>query len=215
MQIKKPLKDLVVNGIYHDIEEGVYRPNDILTENLLVEKYHISKSPIREALVELCKDNVLKSLPRLGYQVVPITLKEVVDILEFRLDIELCSLERSLKRMTEADLGKLRQLELVPPDDKDMDVAPNWTRNQMFHLELCGLGGNEYTVLILENTLKQSSRYISQYFRSAWNNSVESNGKFHIAILEALEERNLEKAKTMLEKDIMAVKEEIQQIYSL
>ena len=38
---------------------GEYRPNDILTENQMIEKFGVSKSPVREALVELCKDGVL------------------------------------------------------------------------------------------------------------------------------------------------------------
>ena len=29
---------------------------DILTENQMIEKFGVSKSPVREALVELCKD---------------------------------------------------------------------------------------------------------------------------------------------------------------
>ena len=60
----------------------------------------MSKSPVREALIELCKDNVLKSIPRVGYQVVPVTLKEILDLLEFRIDVETGNLRRLCQRIT-------------------------------------------------------------------------------------------------------------------
>ena len=70
---KKTLKETVVEGIYREIEEGIYKPNDIIHEGEIMEKYAMSKSPVREALIELCKDNVLKSIPRVGYQAVSYT----------------------------------------------------------------------------------------------------------------------------------------------
>ena len=91
---KMTLKEQVYNQIFDDIAQGKYQANDILTESKLMEKYQVSKSPVREALIELCKDEVIHSLPRLGYQVVLITLKEVLDILEYRTDIEISGLRR-------------------------------------------------------------------------------------------------------------------------
>ena len=44
--------------------------------------YFSSKDAILEALVELCKDGVLSNIPRMGYQVRAVTLKEIMDILK-------------------------------------------------------------------------------------------------------------------------------------
>ena len=63
---KMTLKEQVYNQIFDDIAQGKYQANDILTESKLMEKYQVSKSPVREALIELCKDEVIHSLPRLG-----------------------------------------------------------------------------------------------------------------------------------------------------
>ena len=56
----------------------------------------------------MCKDGVLQSLPRLGYQVVPVSLKEVLDVIDFRIDVELAGLKRSFGNLDE---GSLRELE--------------------------------------------------------------------------------------------------------
>lgn len=212
---KITLKEKVYNQIFEDIIEGKYPPNHILTENGLIEKYKVSKSPVREALIELCKDNVLHSLPRLGYQVVPITLREVLDILEFRLDLEICALRRSFPKLTQSDLEMLRKVADIPEKEMEKSILPHWLRNQQFHLALCKLSRNEYSYNILKDTLKQSSRYVSQYFNHAWESSGESNGFYHLAVTDALERRDIDLACRMLAEDIMAVKKEIQEMHFL
>ena len=42
----------------------------------------MSKAPVREALVQLCSEKMLKSIPRCGYQVVQITAREIEGRLE-------------------------------------------------------------------------------------------------------------------------------------
>ena len=87
-----------------------YRPNDILTENQMIEKFGVSKSPVREALVELCKDGVLINIPRMGYQVRAVTLKEIMDILEFRVDVEVGGLRKSFPVLTRENINMLRMI---------------------------------------------------------------------------------------------------------
>ena len=79
------LKDQIYENILNEIIDGNYRQNDIITERELIEKYGVSKSPIREALVELCNEKILESRPRMGYQICPISIKEISDIVELRI----------------------------------------------------------------------------------------------------------------------------------
>ena len=60
------------------IFSGEYKPNQILNEKELVEKYGCSKSPIRDALITLCNEGVLRNIPRYGYEVIRLT-KEMVE----------------------------------------------------------------------------------------------------------------------------------------
>ena len=67
---KENLKKKVYDDVLRAIIEGEYSAEDIISEAMLIEKYNVSKSPVREALVQLCGENVLKSIPRCGYMVV-------------------------------------------------------------------------------------------------------------------------------------------------
>ena len=108
---KETLKERVYRGIYEAVTNGEYRPNDILTENQMIEKFGVSKSPVREALVELCKDGVLINIPRMGYQVRAVTLKEIMDILEFRVE---CGSRRPSQKLflflTRENINMLRMI---------------------------------------------------------------------------------------------------------
>ncbi len=48
---KENLKKKVYDHIMEAIIQGEYSPDDILSESMLTEKYNVSKSPVREALV--------------------------------------------------------------------------------------------------------------------------------------------------------------------
>ena len=206
------LKEEIYNNIFNDITAGKYQDGDILTESRLVEKYQVSKSPVREALIELCKDRVLHSLPRMGYQVVPVTLKEVLDILEYRLDIEICGLKRAFPKFTKEDLLHLQDMIIKPSELISGDIS--WQRNLRFHLKIYECSGNKYGYQELEHTIKQSTRYVSQYFYSAWKRSSASNGENHKILVDYLMAGDIELACITLEKDIMFVKEEIQDLHA-
>lgn len=207
---KMTLKEQVYNQIFDDIAQGKYQANDILTESKLMEKYQVSKSPVREALIELCKDEVIHSLPRLGYQVVLITLKEVLDILEYRTDIEISGLRRGFAAMTDQDIEDLVN---IAPKEGEESHAPNWDRNYVFHLRLYQINGNEYGYRELQKTIKQSSRYVSQYFQSAWKKGSAYTSTYHKDIVAFLKARDLEGACRMLETDIVSIKDEIQRMH--
>ncbi|WP_320127796.1 GntR family transcriptional regulator [uncultured Sphaerochaeta sp.] len=209
---KISLKENVYNSLVKDIISGIYAPNAILTENEMMLKFECSKAPIREALIELCKDNYLKSIPRLGYIVVSYTLKEIVDILDFRIDLETSNLKRLLPSVTDKQLEDFKSSYENFKKNKinQGSVAENWFNNQHFHLELCKLSGNEYVYNVLKHLLRQNSGFFAQYYSYAWHNDTESRGYFHELILEALFERDLEKTCTLLTTDINSVKIQIQ-----
>ena len=80
------LKEMVYNQLVKDITSGSIKPNEIIVEGSLIKRFQVSKAPVREALIELCKDNFLNNLPRVGYQVVAFSLNEIIYILDFRVD---------------------------------------------------------------------------------------------------------------------------------
>ena len=95
------IKDQVYQGILSDILDGVYDVTSVIREKDMIEKYHVSKTPVREALVQLCGENILRNIPRYGYQVVAITPQQIREVVEYRKVIELGALAASFPVLTE------------------------------------------------------------------------------------------------------------------
>ena len=79
----KTLKEQVYQELRKSIINGDFS-NKIFTEADLCEKFKVSTPPVREALIELSKDNFIKSIPRHGYTITPCSVKEALDILDVR-----------------------------------------------------------------------------------------------------------------------------------
>jgi len=213
---QKSLKTMVYDRITYDILNGRYKENDIISEKTLIEKFGVSKSPVREALIELCNEGILKSLPRTGYQIVPCSFKEIVDILNLRTDIECTNLRRAIDRITEEKIAAIEaNSKAWKYSEQVQETSTHWEKNHNFHLSLCALSENEYAYRMVKQLLKLSSKFFAQYFTYASQNDSESKGDYHEKIIQALKDRSIDRACEYLEKDINNVKEQIQQLFGL
>ena len=212
MENSGSLKKMVYDTLLDDISSGRFRPNDILTEGSLTERFGVSKAPVREALIELCKDNILQSLPRFGYQVVPFTLHEIMDILDVRTDMEISNLKRAVPMLTEEKLGRLSDPSLYRASSDGSGISGNYYRNSRFHLVLCSLSGNGFAYSMLDSILKRCSRFFAVYYSFALTNDTESKSSYHKEIADALKAGDTDRAVSALGKDIASVKQNFEKI---
>src|SRR5215472_1635946 len=77
----------VVNQIRTAILDGLYRPGDRLMEADLAAQFHVSRSPVREALQALENEGTLIATPYAGAMVRPLSAEEATEIAEIRLGL--------------------------------------------------------------------------------------------------------------------------------
>jgi DNA-binding GntR family transcriptional regulator len=80
---KVPL--LLIRRIREAILDEVYKPGDHLGEIELAERFEVSRSPVREALLALEKEGTVAISPYKGAIVKPVSGEEIMDIAELRL----------------------------------------------------------------------------------------------------------------------------------
>lgn len=205
----RSLKDQVYQGILNDILDGIYQPNTIINEKQLIEKYQVSKTPIREALVQLCSEGILNNIPRFGYQISMITPSEMVEMVEYRTVIEVAALEKSFDTITEAQLEELRELNAYAKSiATTQNAREHWDTNEKFHKKLCSFAQNRFLQKSMEDAMKTCARIANQYFVRVWQENQEEDGN-HYKLVKALEEKNFELAKEILVGDIALIKEKI------
>lgn len=210
-QVKgQSIKELVYEGILNDIIQGVYPANSILNERTLVEKYGVSKTPVREALVQLCSERILKNIPRYGYQLSVITPEEINDILEFRTILETSALNKTIKIITEEEINLLiAHAENAGKLSSQRDIITHWETNMEFHLMLCSYCDNQFLYEALKDSLKFCSRVATQYFKKSWERSKLTDAVGHVRLMEAVRSKNTELASRLLIADIGSMKDEI------
>lgn len=188
------LTDSTYQELRRDIFNAKYKPNELITERQIAEKYAVSKLTAGEVLHRLCSEGHLTSYPRSGYMVTTLMPKEVAQIKKIRYVLESLALEEICENASDEGIAKLGAFIVTEPDK-----APDFTElNTRFHLALVSLSGNAFLVKMVEDlvgTLSRVEHHIPQEMHRTWQDE-------HIALLRALSERDIGKAKLHLKKDL-------------
>ena len=74
-----------------EIISGHLAPRTMLSEQELSQRFGVSRTPVREALIKLAEESLVETFPQYGSFVSPITLSDVFDNQFVREAIECCS----------------------------------------------------------------------------------------------------------------------------
>lgn len=202
--MKKSISSQASDAILNDIFNNTYKPGQILTERALIEAYGISKTTIREALVTLSQRNIIRSIPRYGYEVLRVERSEITDILEFRYVLETGCLKRCFDTITPRHILRLREVnEQCFSPIKSGNLWSRWDHNAQFHLELLALAGNRYAFVQLQEAMDTLKRAYAQYYWGKQDTvELASDMKNHNILIDAIAHRDLECACSALGKDL-------------
>jgi DNA-binding GntR family transcriptional regulator len=110
MQEVEKVPFVVAKRIREAILDEVFKPGDHLTEAELVEKFEVSRSPIREALLALEKEGTVIISPYKGAIVKPLSPAEVLDIAELRLALISLAVKPAHRHLSPADFDQAHEL---------------------------------------------------------------------------------------------------------
>jgi DNA-binding GntR family transcriptional regulator len=94
---------LVVKRVREAILDEVFKPGDHLGEVELAEKFEVSRSPVREALLALEKEGTVVISPYKGAIVKPLSVAEVFDAAKLRLALISLALKPAHRHLSPAD----------------------------------------------------------------------------------------------------------------
>ena len=195
------LKEAIYNAILEDVLALEYIPGQILNEKAMIDKYNRSKSPVREALQALCMDGVLRAIPRCGYEVVRLTTDDIREMLQFRLVLESGMLRARGAKLTEAQLGRLEEIDRCCTEAA-ADPWTHWGYNVQFHLKLISFCGNSYAVSTLERCMARLRRGYAQMYFNKPETEPEIDTRHHKPLLAALRAKDMDRAVEILRADL-------------
>jgi GntR family transcriptional regulator, rspAB operon transcriptional repressor len=95
--------------LHNDILCGRLRPGEALSESRLAEQHGISRTPVREVIQRLVKENLLAIVPQVGTFIAPIKLSAVTSSQFIREAIECRAVRFATERATRPQVEALRR----------------------------------------------------------------------------------------------------------
>lgn len=132
-------------------------PGEFLSEADLAERCGTSRTPVREACTRLMQDKWLSRIRRKGFLVTPISVRDIVDMYQYRKVLECFTAEKAAQTATSEQIAELRAL-LAPENNPAAELAAILRANEAFHRRLSELAANERVITQINLTLAYVTR---------------------------------------------------------
>ncbi|MGW2563315.1 GntR family transcriptional regulator [Streptomyces sp. NPDC001514] len=138
-----PAAERVYTHIKQAVLDRRYEGGTLLTEGELAEAVGVSRTPVREALLKLEMEGLLKLYPKKGALVLAVSAQEIADVVETRLLVE----EFAVRKAVPAPPRLLARLEELLAEQKQRaeagDLAAVAATDRSFHAEIVRNAGNQ------------------------------------------------------------------------
>lgn len=159
----KSLTEDVYTRLCDDIVEGRLAPGEKLRVEHLKLYYKVGAGTLREALTRLVSDAMVVSEGQRGFWVAPMSMADLEDLTQLRMEIEIAALRRSIRNGDTAWRARvqLAYSELLAFGQEAITQDRRYweTLNERFHSALISGYESPWTVRILGLLARQSERY--------------------------------------------------------
>jgi DNA-binding GntR family transcriptional regulator len=185
------LRDAIYQMIRRAILNCEFQPGEELREQILAERYRVSRSPIRDSLLRLEHENLVTVLPRQGYRVNPVSVSDAEDIFGLRVLIEPACAASAAR----ADDAELRALDRFRNFAGGVEIESRFTEYyNSFHRAVIDLCGNARMTALARDLDEQFQRVMRVSLDAINHEQVVQASWEHDAIIDALQAHDAERA---------------------
>jgi DNA-binding GntR family transcriptional regulator len=200
------LKEMALATIKEAMFSKKLEQEVMYTEAALTGELGISRTPVREALIHLASRGLITYFPRKGFKIKLLSEKDVENLFELRLALELTVIRRITPALTKKSLAEIERVrtqyvQVVQKRDPVESIQANMT----FHACLADLTDNSYLINALDEirdltnlaglrslevgsrtteALDEHERIVAELKRQSLNGAVREM-QFHIRTTEA------------------------------
>lgn len=193
IQRAEPLREIVYARIVDLIWSGHYDPGAALTEASLSKQLDVSRTPVREALLRLEAEGVLRSTLARGFTVRQLTESEAAELYPILWTLEALAVRTAEKIGVPTAWRFRKQLEEM---SRVSDPIRRWRMDTQWHQDLVALGGNAELSAMVTRLRTNLSRYELTYMRNV--GPRPENSHQHRDVIDALAAADAEKAAALL-----------------
>ena len=155
------LNDIAYAAIKDDIISCALQPGEDISEGMLVVRYGLGKAPIRSAMMRLRQEGLIASRGRQGNAVSAVTLRDIGEIFQLRLVLEVTVVRLAAGRVDAERLRELNQAAHASyvPGDRASESA-YLRANREFHRYVAESSGNQRLSALVVGLMEQHERIV-------------------------------------------------------
>ncbi|MEW9517617.1 GntR family transcriptional regulator [Streptomyces tubercidicus] len=200
-----PAAERVYAHIKDAVLERRYEGGMLLTEGELADAVGVSRTPVREALLRLEVEGLIKLYPKKGALVLPVSAQEIADVVETRLLVEKHAAAKAVPA-SESLLGELADLlETMREQAASGDWAAVSVTDRAFHAAIVRSAGNQILDRLYEQ-LRDRQLRMGVAVMHAHPDRIAKNITEHAEILEALRAGDADAATDAVQRHVSWVR---------
>jgi DNA-binding GntR family transcriptional regulator len=197
------LTERAVAELRRDILTVRLAPGETVSETAVAQHLELGKAPVRAALARLAEEGLVTAVPRRGWMVSLVTIRDIHEVFDLRLMLEPEAARRAAGRVDHAMLARLDAVCAEGYDCDDEDSAMCFLEaNKAFHVAIAELSGNARLARQLARLLDESTRMLILGLRSR-DRTVEMAHEHHV-LVEALALGRTEEAARIMHEQVSA-----------
>jgi DNA-binding GntR family transcriptional regulator len=189
----RSLKDHVYDYISSQIRNKTLKPGEKINENIICDNLKISRTPVREALIQLSNEGYIEQIPRRGFVVKEVSLERAHNIYAIIGTLEALAAAECLKQNVAFDLTPMQTLaEQMQTAIALYDFDRYYHLQHDFHQCFIDASYNEDLIRLLESLKKT---FIKQSYNgpekdTTYQEAFYKTNEEHYKILELFENRD-------------------------
>ena len=183
------LREKVIISLRADLTTGGMSQGITYSIPMLAEKFGVSATPVREAVLELTKEGLLFPVPNKGFRMVETSEEKLRDITDIRILLEVPITIKVAEIISQDKIDELRELALhIQVLAKRSDFVLFIENDRKFHHQILELCQNKPLVEYADQLRSQTRIHGIPYLIDSGRLLSSSNE--HLALLDAMEKRN-------------------------
>ena len=199
---KSPRSETVYYGLRRAIIEQALMPGDKLTEDVIGDRFGVSRTIVRTALARLNAEGLVDLQPNKGAAIAQPSLSEAHDVFEARMCLERQVLTRLAEKVTDRDIETLEKHIALENKADPADRPASIRLAGEFHILLADLAGNSVLSRYVDEIVSRCSLILALYGRP---HSSDCSLNEHQQIVDALRSRDGKRAIDSMDHHLHAV----------
>ena len=182
-------------------------PGTAISENEISQKFHVSRTPVRETFIKLEKECLIQIIPQKGTFVSLIDLDRVEQEYFLRRSLECSVIEQFIKKADDSNFAEMQKyIKLQKSFMEQKDYLHFIEYDDLFHKSIFEGAGQKLSWDLTENF---SGHYFRVRMLSIWQHGIADNiVTQHKELLDALKQHDLNMSKERLESHLLKLNDE-------